>query len=503
MSFWRVLVLGSSVFVLTVYSAVQIGMDPVCSCLNPTGICAVLCVQSPPSPGYPKFIYANRTQPRTMARIVPQDVAPARPVVFMQRTIKRMPLPITPRMRPPEACETVTETETQTERITRTRTKTHMTIRIHTRTKTLSIKEPFFKTITFPPVTKISTIGYTETLFATHTLTLTKTLPAVTHEITQKSIQVLTPVPITTTKMVRSPPSIYINTRTVTVTMPPPRPVTKSYTVTSVSVVTATRPLYPEYVDIRPLPKPLPGMIIEFHDSNNKSKRVNVVMPTPTVTVPVSSAEKLFSNRPKTVVIPPVTVTSVQYITQTTREISTLPLPVTKTVTTTATQMLPIMRPTTFYETITHPDMRIVPRTSTIVETQTRERPTLIISTTTATETTTSTTISTATYTLPPITLPRFTTTVSRTTTVSVTATVPVPQISNRYITTTEIATMTKQAAPVLTTYIDGKDQYEDIINQLRNELEKARTARDRAQKEAEAYRSETDRLNSLLNMRK
>ncbi|KAI5190555.1 hypothetical protein NEMIN01_1093 [Nematocida minor] len=530
----RVLIIAHTLLYLKFAHCFPLGLDSLCSCVNPTGVCNLLCVR----PNYNNPVLINRTPAfrMTRPRIMPPSLAEKR-VIYLPRPAVNM------EYNSEEKEEPTCSTETETVYSTLYKTKTRNTLRVLTQTDTITKKVPVtvekIKKITITPSTVVVTVSNTSTITVTSTEIRKETLPPVIRPITLKSVQILTAQPRTETEQVRAPPSIYVKTQTVTTTLPPNSPVIVTYTTTATSTVTATvaPTLYKDYVNINPLPDDA-GILLEFHDSNNHVKSVNVIMPTRKV-ASNSVPTKLFSDSPKKETEPIVitkqknirknapTTTSTSYLTKskpvlfTKLKYSTLVSTITqikyltktknKIVTQTAPEMVTrtvvIPKPTTVVEVTTIPLVKHVKITQTSTKTVKKTVPTTVYEMQTVTQvmpaetqTVQSNKVLTVVKTI----------TEHDTKTKYITKPSTITEVAPRYITQTKTETETKtttkyvrittESKPMPTA--DRSKQYTDIISELRNKVNEYRDMLEKSNKANDEYHLEVNNLRSLLKNR-
>lgn len=541
MHFLHFVIIGQIVVSFLFEYSSGFGVDSLCSCVNPVGVCSLLCAPHT----YNDSVLVNRTPAYGMIRPrgVPQPY-PRKRLVYLERPMENA-FGIG---RESSACTTATEISYSTIYKTKIRHTLRVVTKLGTVTKSVPVTVEKIKKITLTPETVVKTLIETDTIRITTTETRTRTLPVVTQPITYKSIRVLTPEPMTKTKQVRVPPSIFIKTSTVTTTLPPASPVIVTCTQTAKITVTETAEptLYKDYVNIKPLLN-TEGILIEFHDSNNKVKTVNVIMPlqTKNMSQPVGT-ERLFSNGLKraeeeqvTITVQknltknlPRTVTETEYITKRNPIFITKIDYVTKTDVATHTRIKYLTKTKNKIVTEISPETQtkisIVPTKKTVVEVSTLlvEKPVLITQTKTvtvrktvpttvySTQTETQTQVSERTRTIQTnkiVTLTQ-TATKSITTEKYVIKPTTITKISPKYVTLVKTATETATATITKTTYstitsvqkplptVDRSKQYTGIISDLRRKIEEYRRIVDIADQTNNAYRTEVSSLRALLN---
>ncbi|KAH9385316.1 uncharacterized protein NEMAJ01_0212 [Nematocida major] len=482
------------------------GLSSLCSCVNPSGVCAILCMR----PGFNNPVMGNRTP---AYKVVHPGIMPPkreRRIVYVQRPTlyparKSMPVvapnsmnfPLSDEQIDRPACTTATETEYSTVTETHTRVITRKTIRILTTTHILTSKVPVtiekVKNITRLPKTTTSTETHTKTLMLTKTQTVTSTLPPIIQPVTVKSVKIVTGSTRTATKEVRVPPSIYTRTQTVTTTLPPNPPIKVTFvsTKTRTQTVTVEPSLYKDYVNVQPLPDNS-GVVLEFHDSNNKVKRVNVVTRHPNApnTHAKESAKSLFPQNKLSSSAADSPPDPVQAAAQK-RPRSEKPAVYTETAYVTATVQAPVTITRTKNHTKTETTTKTV-QPETVIRTisVTLEKPVLITKTRTETSTYTKTEVLEPTRPVSsPLLSPR-----AKTATVTETQIVPVT-ISQE---NTKFITITQQHKVLPTT--DKSSQYFQIITELRQQVGEYRQMLEKANETSDSYHSEVKKLRSLLS---
>ncbi|KAI5173108.1 hypothetical protein NEFER03_2086 [Nematocida sp. LUAm3] len=242
------------------------GMEPVCACRNPQGMCSIICAQQA-SPSFAKFVYQR---PRAQSSYLSPAglIRPRKQSAYSARV--------------DALCEPITVTKnliyTYKSVYTTTKIRTKYQIVHQTGTKTLTNTSTSY--ISVPPSISVLSVPYTKLVFSTTTITHTEHSTISPNRITVRSIQMVTPLPGTITSTVRSPPSVYTTTTSYTVTSIKVQMLTKTITKT----ITKTQSIKGystgnAYVNIEPLPNRAPGVMIEFHDVNHQTKRVNVMLP--------------------------------------------------------------------------------------------------------------------------------------------------------------------------------------------------------------------------------
>ncbi|KAI5132717.1 hypothetical protein NEAUS06_0313 [Nematocida ausubeli] len=171
----------------------------------------------------------------------------------------------------------VTETDYST--VTQTKTKTRHTIRTYLTTvlQNVPVTVERKRTVTVTPIPVTNTKIITEFLKVTNIETIT-VVPSM-HSVTVKSIQVITQPPILSTVRVSvtAEPVIHVETKVIT-SIITPKPIYITNTTTSVKTVQVHPTLYKDYINVKPLVNDS-GVLVEFHDSNNKVKTVRVILP--------------------------------------------------------------------------------------------------------------------------------------------------------------------------------------------------------------------------------
>ncbi|KAI5189592.1 hypothetical protein NECID01_0615 [Nematocida sp. AWRm77] len=284
--------LGQAFFSSLAHTAMQLGASPLCSCTNPIGVCAILCMK------LPNNAFSNAAFPNQMPALnfgTPQlrsrdtNTSPKASVLYLPDKLQRYSLGDSPlaqafKQKLP-TCIPVTVKKT----IIATKTKTRLHIKAITLTQSIIVKNTEAPVTRSVNVIRTLSVPVSVTKNLTKTVTQTITIPAVTQSVTLKSLQMVTPLPATLTETASPTHITHTYTNTITITEVP-RPVTVTATVTeSSSPSAADVQEAQEYVDIKPLKGAHPGVAIEFHNSQNKVKTVNVVMSRP---------EEIFSPRP-------------------------------------------------------------------------------------------------------------------------------------------------------------------------------------------------------------
>ncbi|KAI5146633.1 hypothetical protein NEAUS05_0078 [Nematocida ausubeli] len=225
-----------------------IGINSLCSCVNPSGVCAILCMRQN---------YNN-------------------PIITRYNPIITRYNPIVTRVGPKQIIY-VTETDYST--VTQTKTKTRHTIRTYLTTvlQNVPVTVERKRTVTVTPIPVTNTKIITEFLKVTNIETIT-VVPSM-HSVTVKSIQVITQPPILSTVRVSvtAEPVIHVETKVIT-SIITPKPIYITNTTTSVKTVQVHPTLYKDYINVKPLVNDS-GVLVEFHDSNNKVKTVRVILP--------------------------------------------------------------------------------------------------------------------------------------------------------------------------------------------------------------------------------
>ncbi|EHY64672.1 hypothetical protein NERG_02291 [Nematocida ausubeli] len=225
-----------------------IGINSLCSCVNPSGVCAILCMRQN---------FNN-------------------PIITRYNPIITRYNPIVTRVGPKQIVY-VTETDYST--VTQTKTKTRHTIRTYLTTvlQNVPVTVERKRTVTVTPIPVTNTKIITEFLKVTNIETIT-VVPSM-HSVTVKSIQVITQPPILSTVRVSvtAEPVIHVETKVIT-SIITPKPIYITNTTTSVKTVQVHPTLYKDYINVKPLVNDS-GVLVEFHDSNNKVKTVRVILP--------------------------------------------------------------------------------------------------------------------------------------------------------------------------------------------------------------------------------
>ncbi|KAI5163667.1 hypothetical protein NEAUS03_2365 [Nematocida ausubeli] len=244
----RLLLYISALIYLYIEYVRGIGINSLCSCVNPSGVCAILCMRQN---------FNN-------------------PIITRYNPIVTRYNPIITRIGPKQVIY-VTETDYST--VTQTKTKTRHTIRTYLTTvlQNVPITVESKRTITVTPIPVTNTKIITEFLKVTNIETIT-VVPSM-HSVTVKSIQVITQPPILSTirVSVTAEPVIHVETKVIT-SIITPKPIYITNTTTSVKTVQLQPTLYKDYINVKPLVNDS-GVLVEFHDSNNKVKTVRVILP--------------------------------------------------------------------------------------------------------------------------------------------------------------------------------------------------------------------------------
>ncbi|OAG31397.1 hypothetical protein NEDG_01924 [Nematocida displodere] len=516
------LLFGAIPIFVSASGLVQGTVKPLCSCINPVGVCALLCMRRD-GKKLPNFsIGQNVTSPYIKRPFLPSGLAGLRQWSFPQRIMAQ------PAMMPQAPCETETVTQT----ITYTQVRTHLSLLPVTKFKT--VKESASLKETPAPLASIllKTVDHTSMVHDTKTVFVTNTLPPVTQYLTKQSVQVLTPLPTTVVKEIRVPPSIFVSTQLVPVTSI--SILTSTVTRFSVSVVTATPTpsMDNTYINVQPLPDKKPGVLIEFHDSNQTVKRVRVVSPInlspesapfresqpealgaagPSVPLPAPAPGPAAKTRFKTLLI-----TSVKYFTKTktvtsilaTTNIKTKTLTNTQTNTRTTTALS--IRPVTSIKLVEHTKNVTSTVTEKQVSTQTVQKTVTVTA-----HPTPSTSIKTVTiHKTKPVTISSITT---KTKPVVSTKTIYITTVKPTYITqavtkkaVTSMVTVTKvktkpvtitQQKPALSTASSNNETVlRQIISDLRTKVDHYQELVHQGEERARIGDEQIDRLSTLLS---
>jgi len=297
--FRSLFVLCSSNWSYAAYSSTA-GM---CSCVNPMGVCVILCAgskgavhtESPLRSGFSPFqigalgLGAN-SLPLGVSSPASVGGAPSLGDIGRGVLAPRIFVPEEDRYRLPEAggadgrplgayplqlCKPVVRTK----EVTSVKTHTKTSIRIFTKAVPVTVRVTVIKTQVPAPVTSILTVQRIITEQRVQMVTATSTLPAVTKTVTHKELHVITVPPSTVLKTIRESPAVSTKTRTVTVSSTAGEECRGSASAKPASTAHGSRP--EEYIDIKPLEKGAKGsgVAIEFHNAENRVKRVNVFVP--------------------------------------------------------------------------------------------------------------------------------------------------------------------------------------------------------------------------------
>lgn len=283
MYFLHLFLLLARVWALRDPSFLHIGMDPVCSCLRPAGVCLLACLRSPTAK-YTGFAYLN-TRPFPNAgklRAPGPGLEKTKPVLGVLSRIRAgepetsslnmsdivsslgidffSPKPRA-RKRPGQVLAQTCETTTVVRTATKTKTRIIVKLRTATTTATDTVQVVQTVSVTVPPVTKTRDRVRHVIEYRTETRHVLITQKPVTNTVTRETTKTIT---CTTTET---------TTATTTATVRD----------MSVSIVKISPTPEPEkdYVDVRPLVDSKPGVLIQFHDGLGRSKRVTVLVPGP------------------------------------------------------------------------------------------------------------------------------------------------------------------------------------------------------------------------------